>query len=145
MVRFLFYSPSEPCLGLAGSSSWEEAQIDALAEQWKDFLNEIQPYVSAEVGMGPGNPERLKEDVFIPAVKKNFPFFEKTLKENGTGYLVGDSLTYVDLPVAEMCANLHQRCAHVFDDWPELRDHYKRVHGNTELKRWRETRPETAF
>ena len=97
------------------------------------------------LGFGQGDLEKLKEEVFVPAVKKNFPFFVNALKKTGSGYLVGQGLTYVDLPVAEFVANLDEKVPAFVDQFPELRAHYQKVHSNPDLKKWRETRPVTPF
>ena len=131
--------------GLSGKNAWEEAQVEALADQWKDFTNEIRPYARVVMGMAEGDLEKLKNDVFLPAVQKHLPFFVKALKESGSDYLFGDSLTYVDLPVAEYIGLMEEKNPETLENFPELKQHREKVHSNPELKKWRETRPQTAF
>lgn len=108
-------------------------------------MNEIRPYFIVKVGFGEGDLEKLKNDVFLPAIKKHFPIFVKAIKTSGSGYIVASGLTYVDLPVAEFVSDLLSQEAKLLDDYPELVAHKNKVHSQPELKKWRETRPVTAF
>ncbi|PIO66208.1 glutathione S-transferase protein [Teladorsagia circumcincta] len=75
--------------GFAGKSAWEEAQVDAIADQHKDFLNEVRPYFLVLMGMNKGDVDAMAKDVFEPARQKFFTIITKILKENKTeGYLV---------------------------------------------------------
>ena len=132
--------------GLAGKTAWEEAEVDALADQWKDFINEIRPYLAVLFGREQGDLEKLKNDVYLPAVKKHFPLFVKALKTSGSGYLVGSGLTWVDLHLAELMASMiDEKDPKILDDYPELREHFKKVHSQPEIKKWRESRPKSEF
>lgn len=131
--------------GLAGKGAFEEAQVDAYLDQWKDFMTEIRPYVVVLLGFQQGDLAKLKDDVFVPAAKKHFPLFVNALKKSGSGYLAPSGLTFADLPIAEFIANLEEKAPELVDQFPELREHYKKVHSNPELKKWRETRPNTPF
>ncbi|KAK6020390.1 glutathione S-transferase protein [Ostertagia ostertagi] len=71
--------------GYAGKSAWEEAVVDSVGDQIKDYIYEIRPFVRAAAGLAPGDAEALKKDVFLPAREKFFTFMEKILKNNKTG------------------------------------------------------------
>ena len=132
--------------GFAGKNAWDEAQVDALSDQFKDFCKSFQPYIAAIFGVGEGDKEKLKEEVFLPAAKTNLPYFVRALKNSGSGYLVGDSLTYMDLMIAELTSSFFEKNApEVLDEFPEMRKHYKKVQSHPDLKKWIETRPETVF
>ncbi|KAK6016662.1 glutathione S-transferase protein, partial [Ostertagia ostertagi] len=104
--------------GFAGKSAWEEAQVDAIADQHKDFLNEVRPYFMVLMGMSKGDADAMVKDVFEPARQKYFTIITKILKENKTGYLVGNSLTFADLYVAEMTTFLEKH-PQLYDGFPE--------------------------
>ncbi|KAK6037883.1 hypothetical protein COOONC_24612 [Cooperia oncophora] len=59
-------------------------------------------------------------------------------------YLVGDSLTWVDLLLAET-ATIAQKFPQVYDGFPEVKAHAEKIRSIPELKKWLETRPDTIF
>lgn len=127
--------------GLAGKGAWEEAQVDSYASQWEDFLHEIHPYFLVKAKIRQGDLEKLKREVYLPAVKKHFPFFIRAIKSSGSGYVVSSGLTYVDLPIAEYTADLVKEEPKILEPYPELVGHKEKVHSQPELKKWLETRP----
>ncbi|PIO71454.1 glutathione S-transferase protein [Teladorsagia circumcincta] len=60
------------------------------------------------------------------------------------GYLVGDSLTWADLLLAETATNA-QKFPNICDGFPEVKAHSEKVRSIPGLKKWIETRPETDF
>ncbi|KAK6045647.1 glutathione S-transferase protein [Cooperia oncophora] len=42
--------------GYAGKTAWDQAQVDAIADQYKDFFQEIRPYFGAVLGFQKGDP-----------------------------------------------------------------------------------------
>ncbi|KIH45135.1 glutathione S-transferase protein [Ancylostoma duodenale] len=89
--------------------------------------------------------EKLTEEVLLPAREKLFGFMTKFLKESKSGYLVGDSLTFADLYVAEISAEFDKRFSKIYDGFPEVKAHAEEVRSIPALKKWIETRPETKF
>ncbi|VDL84075.1 unnamed protein product [Nippostrongylus brasiliensis] len=71
--------------GFAGKSAFDEALVDSLADQTKDFFNEVRPYFLANMGFSDGNPETLAKDLVLPAREKFFTFITKFLKNNKSG------------------------------------------------------------
>ncbi|ETN81236.1 hypothetical protein NECAME_17928 [Necator americanus] len=61
------------------------------------------------------------------------------------GYLVGDSLTFADLYLAECASEFAKKTPTIFDGFPEIKAHAEKVRSNPALKKWIETRPETKF
>ncbi|KAL6736885.1 hypothetical protein Aduo_007187 [Ancylostoma duodenale] len=109
--------------GFAGKSPFEEALVDSIVDQYKDFTVEVLPCLAVLLGFAEGNLEKLTEEVLLPAREKFFGFMTKFLKESNSGYLVGDSLTFADLYIP----------------------HAEKVRSVPALKKWIETRPETKF
>ncbi|KAK6048160.1 glutathione S-transferase protein, partial [Cooperia oncophora] len=105
--------------GFAGKNEWEQAQVDAIADQHKDFLNEARPYFKILMGMDKGDPETAAKEIFEPAQRKYFEMITKILKQNKSGYLVGDSLTFADLYVAEM-TTFAEKFPKMYDGFPEV-------------------------
>ncbi|GMT22533.1 hypothetical protein PFISCL1PPCAC_13830, partial [Pristionchus fissidentatus] len=89
--------------GFYGKTAFESAWVDAIADQFKDCLTEIRPFLF--VAKSDGNEaekERMKKEVALPAIEKHFGLLEKAAKNNGAnGHFVGESLTFVDLLVSD--------------------------------------------
>ncbi|XP_048769812.1 glutathione S-transferase 3-like isoform X2 [Ostrea edulis] len=72
--------------------------------------------------------EQVIADAKAAGDSKYFPALEKRLKENGTGFLVGNSLTLADvgfLEVLLMC--IEYGGEHFFDDYVEVQKYYQRL------------------
>ncbi|CAB3404381.1 unnamed protein product [Caenorhabditis bovis] len=131
--------------GLNGKGAWEEAQVNAVADQFKDYMAEIKQFQMVVIGFAEGDKEKLYKEVFAPAFQKHFSFFKKFLDSAKSGYLVGSSLTWVDLLIANHIETLAAKGEKVLDEFPEFVAHQKLVHSNPNIKKWIETRPETPF
>ncbi|RCN48921.1 glutathione S-transferase protein [Ancylostoma caninum] len=122
-----------------------EALVDSIADQYKDFTMEVLPCLVVLLGFAEGDLEKLTEEVLLPAREKFFGCITKFLKESKSGYLVGDSLTFADLYVAEISAEFDKRFPKIYDGFPEVKAHAEKVRSIPALKRWIETQPETKF
>ncbi|VDM68458.1 unnamed protein product [Strongylus vulgaris] len=140
IVRFLSRK-----FGFAGKTPFEEALVDSIADQWKDFMKEIQPMVKVALGFEEGDLDKLTKEIFLPARDKFFGYMTKFLKKNKSGYLVGDSLTFADLYLAEYFSEFAKKIPGLFDGFPEMKAHAEKVRSNPILKKWIETRPQTKF
>lgn len=70
-------------------------------------------------------------------------FFQSV--QSGSGYLVGDCLTYVDLTVSEHVEGFRVLIPGFLDGFPELLEHAKKVRSNEKLAKWIETRPKSDY
>ncbi|CAJ0605917.1 unnamed protein product [Cylicocyclus nassatus] len=131
--------------GFAGKTPYEEAVVDSIVDQFKDFTAEIRPSLRVVMGFEQGDKDKLAKDVLFPARDKFFGFMTKFLKQNKSGYLVGDSLTFADLYLAEHSAEFAKKMPSIYDGFPEIKAHAVKVHSNPALKKWLATRPETPF
>ncbi|CAJ0606960.1 unnamed protein product [Cylicocyclus nassatus] len=131
--------------GYAGKTPFEEAVVDSIADQMKDYMVEIKPFLKVVWGFEEGDLEALKKDVFLPARGKLFLFISKFLKGNPSGFLVGDSLTWADLYLAEHVAVFGEQFPEMLEGYPEIKAHSERIHSHPLLKNWIETRPKTKF
>ncbi|VDP46547.1 unnamed protein product [Heligmosomoides polygyrus] len=79
--------------GFAGKDAFEQAVIDSLADQYKDYMKEIWPYIQAAYGFGPANllddnsielrvQAKLKDEVLLPGRAKFLGFITNFLKKN---------------------------------------------------------------
>lgn len=74
--------------GHAGKTPLEEALVDALADQFKDYYTDIKPYFYSAIGVVPKTPEELekaKKEVLIPARDQYFGYLTKYLRKNPSG------------------------------------------------------------
>ncbi|RCN48918.1 glutathione S-transferase protein [Ancylostoma caninum] len=157
IVRFLARK-----FGFAGKSPFEEALVDSIADQWKDFIHEVQPCLLIVLGFAEGDLEKVAKEQFLPSSRKFFEymtkflresFFEymtKFLRESKSGYLVGDSLTFADLYLAESSAEFAKKIPALYDGFAEVKAHADKAHAEKvrsipALKNWIETRPKTKF
>ncbi|CAP24213.1 Protein CBR-GST-30 [Caenorhabditis briggsae] len=138
--------------GINGRCPWEEAQVNAIADQFKDYLSDIRPYNLVKMGFAQGDADQLYTETFLPNFKKHYQFFTRFLKASGAGFLIGDSLTWVDILIAQHTSDLLSDSGSVFatkdsiiDEFPELKAHQKKIHAIPNLKKWIETRPVTPF
>ncbi|WKX95180.1 hypothetical protein Q1695_011995 [Nippostrongylus brasiliensis] len=129
--------------GLAGKSAFEQALVDSIADQMKDFVSEIRPYLRIAWGFDQGDSTSV-EGILLPAREKLFTFLLKFLKENKSGFLVGDSLTWADLYLAE-AAEIGQNVPEFYEGFPEIKAHSDNIRTIPVLRKWLETRPKTAF
>ncbi|KAK5970795.1 Glutathione S-transferase [Trichostrongylus colubriformis] len=80
IVRFLARK-----FGFAGKNAWEEAVVDSIADQYKDFMNEVRPFFRVVMGMDKGDVKAMEKDVFEPARQKFLTMITKILKQNKSG------------------------------------------------------------
>uniref|UniRef100_A0A2C9LWY1 Glutathione S-transferase n=1 Tax=Biomphalaria glabrata TaxID=6526 RepID=A0A2C9LWY1_BIOGL len=126
--------------GFSGKTPFEAAWADAIADLWKDFLFEFDKYWDVKIGYLNGDEELAKNTHGIPARDKFFPLIVKQLEENGSGFLVGDSLTWVDVLVANATDDIIVQESGFLDDYPEALRHKERIHAVPALKKWIEYR-----
>lgn len=66
--------------GFAGKTPFEAAWVDALADQYKDYLNEIRGFLVVAYGFADGDKEKLKKEMAEPAIHKFYSILEKRAK-----------------------------------------------------------------
>ncbi|PAV80071.1 hypothetical protein WR25_25892 [Diploscapter pachys] len=130
---------------LTGKDEYEAAVCDSIVDQYNDFINEIMPYKRVALGFLEGDKDKLRQDVYIPAIKKHFPFFVSFLKNNKSGFFVGDRLTWVDITLAHAFSTMDKTDSELIKDYPELSDHYRKIHSLPKIKEYLEKRPERPF
>ncbi|GFS22373.1 glutathione S-transferase alpha [Elysia marginata] len=108
---------------LCGKNEDEAVQIDMLYEGGRDFLTPFLPMVfKSEADVLAGAKEKT--------LPKYMPLFEKVAAANGTGYLVGSSLTLADISVLEpllLCVEYFG--TECFNGYPALKKVYDTVTG----------------
>ncbi|GMR49270.1 hypothetical protein PMAYCL1PPCAC_19465, partial [Pristionchus mayeri] len=127
--------------GFYGKSPFESAWVDALADQLKEFLTEMRPYFDIFIGAREGDKEKAREEIAIPTIRKHFELLEKVAKENGSnGHFVGDSLTFVDVFVADRILTISDMLPGFADPYPAVIAVRDNVLSLPKLKKWIESR-----
>ncbi|KAK6739296.1 hypothetical protein RB195_021002 [Necator americanus] len=132
--------------GFAGETPFEEALVDSLADQFVDYRVEIKPYMYTAAGFQNfGDVETLKKEIMLPARDKFLGFITKFLKRSPSGFLVGESVTWVDLLIAEHVSYISAIVLEYFEGFPEVKTHMEKVQCIPNIKKWIESRPNTPY
>ena len=122
--------------GFEPEGSRNQALADMYANQIQDVLTEFHPWICTIFHKG--SDDKIAEawtDVALPIFKNKFAnAFEKQLKENGTGFLVGTKLTWVDFLTTNIPA-LVQRYGRtpVLDEYPHLKKHLEMLYNDPKI------------
>ncbi|GMR36362.1 hypothetical protein PMAYCL1PPCAC_06557, partial [Pristionchus mayeri] len=127
--------------GFAGKTPFEAAWVDALADQYKDYQNEIRPFMVVAYGFAQGDKEKLRKEVAEPAINKFFAILEKRAKNGSNGHLVGNSLTWVDLLVSDHIGILESHIPNALSTFPLVNEIKKKTTTLPKLKEWIDKRP----
>ncbi|CAB3404418.1 unnamed protein product [Caenorhabditis bovis] len=132
--------------GFAGKTPEEEAWVDALVDQFKDFTGPMRSVIMAKKQQkSEADVEKIREEVLKPAMETYFNILKKQLEKSKSGFLVGDSVTFADLTIAENLYSLHNAGFTDLTKEPQLFEFKERIHGLPKLKEWIATRPITEF
>ena len=129
--------------GLTGKDAFEAAWVDAIADQYKDYQNDFRNFWYVYLGFREGDKDKTLKEHGEPARDKFYPLLVKQLKSAGSGFLVGNQLTWVDLLISEHVATTEEHVPGFFKDYPEILAHAAKVRAIPQIKKWIETRPES--
>uniref|UniRef100_A0A7E4VI64 glutathione transferase n=1 Tax=Panagrellus redivivus TaxID=6233 RepID=A0A7E4VI64_PANRE len=130
--------------GLIGKDDWEEALVLSMIQAQKDFSTKCHEFFAVTAGQKPGDKTAIIEQQFKPAVDKYITPMERQLKESGSGFFVASGVTYLDFFVAEYVDTLNAMFPQIFQRFPLLLEHTKRVHALPQLQAYLAKRPKTA-
>ncbi|CAI5441894.1 unnamed protein product [Caenorhabditis angaria] len=133
--------------GFAGKTPEEQAWVDAIADQFKDFAGPFREYIVAErLGKPTEEVARIRAEVSVPAVESFVALLTNILSKSKSGFLVGDNVTFADLILADILVTL-QKNGFINNEskYEKVLEHQKRVHNLPGLKNYIETRPDTQF
>ncbi|CAK5020545.1 unnamed protein product [Meloidogyne enterolobii] len=121
---------------LAGKDEWEEAKAMEII-----FLNDemgvaVGPYIGAKFGFREGNVEQLRKDVFLPAIERYFPLYEKRLEESNSGFILASGLSFVDFSVAHFTGMMIEMEKDIMAKYPKLVDFSTRFYSLPQLKEY---------
>ncbi|XP_005099088.1 probable glutathione S-transferase 7 [Aplysia californica] len=124
--------------GLHGKTNLESLEIDQWVNLQQDIIDEVRRAKLEK------DPERVEEiwknfkETFSP---RFLQFFEDGLKQNGTGFLVGDRLTLADLVLFDVITGVVANRTCGLDSYPLVRAHGDKVAAIEGIRAWVESRP----
>ena len=130
--------------GYAPSCNLEQAQADAIVDQCQDLIDQfIWLYFTEQ---DPERKEKQRKNWFenkLPPAMKNF---EAILKRNGTGYFVGDKITYADIGFFSLfnvyLARGKPTVPNEFAGYPLISALYERITKEPRIAAYLKTRPD---
>uniref|UniRef100_A0AC34G0B5 GST C-terminal domain-containing protein n=1 Tax=Panagrolaimus sp. ES5 TaxID=591445 RepID=A0AC34G0B5_9BILA len=84
----------------------------------------------------------MKNKIVIPQSEIYLPFYQKYLKESGSGFLVKSGLTFADFIVSEFLITLRQHAPDIMEKYPDLLQYLDRMKAIPQLKEYYSTRKE---
>ncbi|XP_046575230.1 probable glutathione S-transferase 7 [Haliotis rubra] len=125
--------------GFHGKTSVEQMEVDQVI----GIINDI---FSALIKRYHEQDEEKKAAIGKENSEKTYPkfvgFFEKILKNNNTGFYVGDQLGFADLAAFDTLSKLD---GINLDDFPLVKANKEKVESNERIAKWLQDRPVTQF
>ncbi|XP_059143179.1 glutathione S-transferase 3-like [Physella acuta] len=119
--------------GFYGKTNLDGLKIDQVVQCVQDFLQAgVKSFYESDETK---KAEALKnlQEVEVP---KYLNIFEKLLKENGTGYFVGNSLTLADFSVYDLLYSFTIRKILTLEAHPLLQALYSKIEGHEMIKEY---------
>ncbi|GMT36212.1 hypothetical protein PFISCL1PPCAC_27509, partial [Pristionchus fissidentatus] len=131
--------------GFAGKSVYEQAVVDSIADQYSDFFPHVRPFLRTLLGFESHDLDTLLIETVRPARNEFFAQMTKLLQASESGFLVGQTVTFADLLLAEHVSTFKQYDPHYVRDFPEIQDHWAKVRAIPNLSKWVSDRPESIY
>jgi len=126
---------------LCGKNDWDAAEIDMIADMFKDITYSISPYLKVIVGKVKGDIDTLKKEVLFTTFEQNLPFFINFIKNSGTGFLHSSGLSWVDFNVVNWITTFINLDDEFKTKYPELVEYQNTVYNLPRIKEYVEERP----
>uniref|UniRef100_A0A915MTZ7 glutathione transferase n=2 Tax=Meloidogyne javanica TaxID=6303 RepID=A0A915MTZ7_MELJA len=121
---------------LGGKNEWEEAKAMEISCLCDEMAYVVGPYVGAKLGFRQGDVEQLRKDVFLPAIERYFPLYEKRLEESNSGFILPSGLSFVDFSVAHFTGMMIEMEKDIMAKYPKLVDFSNRFYSLPQLKEY---------
>ncbi|CAI5441902.1 unnamed protein product [Caenorhabditis angaria] len=132
--------------GFAGKTPEEEAWVDAIVDQFKDYIVSFrQLIVAVREKKSVDEIEKIRKEISDPAKESYFKILNGILTKSKSGFLVGDSVTFADLVVADNLVTLEKNGEFNRSEQPKLTALLEKVHNLPKLKKYIGSRPDTQF
>ncbi|GMR47069.1 hypothetical protein PMAYCL1PPCAC_17264 [Pristionchus mayeri] len=124
--------------GFAGKSPFQGALVDALADQFMDYFEEVKKFLLISNGIWEGEVDEAIRQRAERGVANHFPLIEEFVKVHGSdGYCVGGSLTWVDLLLTDHFRSLIHYFPDVLSPFPVLTHVVETIGSDPRLSEWR--------
>uniref|UniRef100_A0A914UU27 glutathione transferase n=1 Tax=Plectus sambesii TaxID=2011161 RepID=A0A914UU27_9BILA len=131
--------------GIAAKSPLEEAKVDMFGEAIQDAVFQYTAWRRVVMGFDEGNKDEKFKEVVVPIINNYGPIFEQTLTENGTGWLVGNNITWADFLAAEFFDKIiTYGDPTALDAYPHVMKHNKEVLSLPNVKKYIDQRPKNT-
>jgi len=127
--------------GLAGKTEIEQAQVDSAVDAFMDYYRACRPFWGLIAGYDKGDKDAIYKEHVVPASEKLFRGMNRMLKESGSGFLVGKSLTWADLVLSDFIATIQSYAPQLYDGHPEIKKYVDGIRSRPNIKKWIEKRP----
>ncbi|KAI9565907.1 hypothetical protein GHT06_009705 [Daphnia sinensis] len=129
--------------GLAGQNDWEQSQADMYVDCIYDLIGGTRPIIhETDKDKQKEMFQKFLQDVVNPHLQK----VEQQLINNGSGFLVGKSITWADLAYYSFFSPMMERLGEaILDSTPHLKKLVAHVGSIPQIKKYVETRPKTAL
>ncbi|KAH7722555.1 Protein GST-6 [Aphelenchoides avenae] len=132
--------------GFAYGDEKLDLQVEMYGEQIQDYIMALMPWATVMLGFG---PETEKSKTCVPETLKDAfgPVYEKQLKKTGTGFIVGNKLTWADFQVAAFteCQLKYAKAYDHLKDFPLILKHRDMVFSLPNIQVYLKNRQETPF
>lgn len=127
-------------LGLYGQTHLDGLAIDQYVHLLQDLRPLGEPAFSEK---DPDKKAKLFEEFKVKHSYRFLGYFEKGLRDNGTGYLVTNKLTLADIALYDLTTGMISPLISPLDDFPLVRALVHTVGEHPGIKAWMEHRPKT--
>jgi len=129
-------------LHLDGKNSLEAAFCDAYVEGVDDVARHMMAY---RMEKDPQKKEELYQKFKEEHAKPFLDRYEKFLSDNGSGFFVGQSLTWADIYIYDALLKLKSKDAQAIEQHPKLKAFITAIESRPNIKNWIEKRPVTEM
>lgn len=126
--------------GLDGKTPIQKAEVDMYADQITDMVNDM---VAIHHETDEARKKALEEKMQNEKMPSYMKSLEVRLAKNGTGYFVGDSLTWVDLYLSIVLEWLRDKKDALLAHFAQVKAHDERVRSLPKIAEWIAKRPVT--
>ncbi|CAJ0933198.1 unnamed protein product, partial [Mesorhabditis belari] len=113
-------------VGYASKDEFEAARQDSIVDFISDYQEKLVPWYRIKLGFLPGD-EQAELEKLKPAQVDFFTKLSDILEKEGTGYLVGSSLSWVDIILYHHNYLFNLVIPGYFDDYKVVADFNKRI------------------
>ncbi|CAL2040713.1 unnamed protein product [Caenorhabditis brenneri] len=132
--------------GIAGKTPEEEAHADSIVDQYRDFIFFYRQFTSSVFyGKDKEYIDKIRVEVVEPARDAFLAIIKNFLNKSQSGFLVGNSLTWADIVIADNLTSLHKNNYLDFKKEKKLEEFYNKIHSIPKIKEYVAKRKDTLL